>query len=247
MIRVVALLLALTGTLIPTLAAQPVPGASPTAPEIVATGYGEAKLRPDRATLVLAVVTRAISAAQASRLNADRIAPVLAALRRLGLPDSALSTSGFSVDIDEEYDARGETRRQRGYVARNAIRATISRLELLGTVIDTALRAGATEVGEVTLSSSAEAEGRRRAIVAATHAARADAEAAAGAMGGRLGSVIEVVVNPAGGARAAGRVLQLSEVRVAGEATAARTPILVSDLSTSVQVRLRAAFERRTP
>ncbi len=62
--------------------AQTLAGATRANPEIVTSGSGVVKLKPDRATLTVAVVTRATSAAEAGRLNVSRIRPVIAALKR---------------------------------------------------------------------------------------------------------------------------------------------------------------------
>jgi uncharacterized protein YggE len=73
-------------------------GANPAAPEIVNTGHGEVRLKPDRASFSVAVVTYGRTAMIAGARNAQRLTPVLAALHRQGIPDSSVSTTGYSVD-----------------------------------------------------------------------------------------------------------------------------------------------------
>ena len=198
---------------------------------------------------MLAVVTRAATAAQAGRANADRIAPVLSALRRLGLPDSALATSGYRVDLEDSDEQRSASSlRARMYVARNAIRVAVPRLDMLGTVVDTALAAGATEAGEITLESSDASDGRRRAIAAATLDARSDAAAAATALGGTIGRIIEVEVDPNGFRVASGQVMRLESVVVTGaRGRAVPTVLLPQELMATVQVRLRAELVPKAP
>jgi uncharacterized protein YggE len=227
-----------------TIQAQVVASASVTTPEVVALGRGEVRIRPDRATLVVAVVTRAATAAQAGRMNAEQVGPVLAALRRLALPDSALSTSGYTVELEasEPYQPAA-VGRPRKYVARNAVRIAVPRLELLGMIVDTALAAGATDAGEITLESSQTSEGRRRAIAIATLDARAEAAAAAAALGGTLGAMIEVVVDPNGGRFFGGQSFNLQNVVVSnGRSGPPPTVLLPSEVTITVQVRVRAAL-----
>lgn len=238
------LLFSLTWLLSAPLAGQVAAGPSSVVPEVVATGHAEVRLRPDRASLTLAVVTRADAASEASQANAERVLPLLEALRRQGLTDSLISTSGFTVSEDQEYDFATDSYSSQGFVARNAVRVLLLDPALIGAIIDTALLAGATEVSAVTFASSEAADGRRRAIAAATLEARADAEAAAASLGGRLGPVIEVVVEPVAARFPSGFAMQLQEVTVRGAGAAAMTPILVGDLTTSAQVRLRAALDR---
>ena len=112
---------------------------------------------------------------------------------------------------------------------------------MLGTVVDTALAAGATEAGEITLESSEASEGRRRAIAAATLDAGADAAAAATALGGTIGRTIEVEVDPSGFRLASGQVIRLESVVVTGaRGRTVATVLLPQELTTTVQVRLRA-------
>lgn len=250
MLRTILRITILLGVLSTTsLAAQIAPRPSVTAPEVVALGRGEARLRADRATLVLAVVTRAATAALAGRLNAERVGPVLSALQRLGLPDSALSTSGYTVDLEEPEDPQpARSTRTREYVARNAIRIAVPRLEMLGTIVDSALAAGATEAGDITLESSVASEGRRRAIAAATLDARADAAAAAIALGGSIGRTIEVEVDPSGFRLASGQLMRLESVVVTGaRGRVLPTVLLPRELTVTVQVRLRAELQPAAP
>lgn len=222
--------------------AQTPAGATHSSPEILTSGSGVVKLKPDRATLTVAVVTRANSAAEAGRLNVIRILPVIAALKRQGLPDSAIVTTGYTVSI--ERDAMGRvpvpTDAKQTYVARNAIRVSLMDIESLGQLVDTTLLAGASEVANISFASSQAVDARQRAIAAAVRAARVDAETAAAAAGGVLGALIEVSLLPlygvAGGR--AGDYYQFSAAAVA-------TPLMPSDVTVSVEARVRFAFMPR--
>lgn len=222
--------------------AQALPGATHANPEIVTSGAGVVKLKPDRATITVAVVTRATSAAEAGRLNVHRIRLVIAALKRQGLPDSVIVSTGYTVSI--ERDPLGRTPvpvdAPQTYVARNAIRVSLLDLEMLGQLVDTALSAGASEIANISFASSQAGDARQRAIAAAVRSARVDAEAAATAAGGTLGALIEVSLLPEYGV-AGGRAAAYYEFSMAGAAT----PIMPSDVSVSVQARVRFAFTPR--
>jgi len=237
MFRHLALLLAIA--LPDLIGAQAPAGATHSNPEIVTSGSGVVKLKPDRATLTVAVVTRATSAAEAGRLNVNRILPVIAALKRQRLPDSAIVSTGYTVSI--ERDPLGRTPvpadAPQTYVARNAIRVSLLDLEMLGQLVDTALSAGASEITNITFASSQAVDARQRAIAAAVRAARADAAAAAAAAGGVLGALIEVSLLPEYG-MAGGRAVDYYQFSIA----AAATPLMPSDVSVNVQARVRFAF-----
>ena len=121
---------------------------------------------------------------------------MLAALKRQGLADTAMTTTGYSVTFEQ--DAYGRVPSgppsARQYVARNAVSISLTNLDLLGQVLDTALAAGATEVANITFTSSQAVVTRERAIGLAVRAAQADAKAAAAAAGGTLGPLVEIVL-----------------------------------------------------
>src|SRR6478609_9610586 len=61
------------------------------------TGHGEARGRPDIAVIQAGVTTNAPTAAAALSANTTRMNAVFAALKKLGVPDRNIQTSGFSV------------------------------------------------------------------------------------------------------------------------------------------------------
>ena len=66
-------------------------------PSLVTSGQGEAKVTPDRVSVLVNIQTRAATAAAAAGTNAQRTRSVLDALARLGLPKDQLSTEGYSA------------------------------------------------------------------------------------------------------------------------------------------------------
>jgi uncharacterized protein len=210
---------------------------SVTAPEIVNVGRGEMKLAPDRVSLRIGVVTHGASAGAAGSLNARRMEPLLAALRRQGIPDSAMSSTGYNVD-PEYSDPEHPLPPSRAYTARNALTVTLTKLDALGAIVDTALAAGATEIAQVTFQSSHPEAARQRAIALAVTAARADAAAVAAAAGGTLGPIIEIVVDPTDS-----RIgyVQESVVQMRGVAPSGFLP---AQLSITVLVRVRSRLNR---
>ncbi len=217
-------------------------GATRAAPEIVSSGSGEVKLKPDRATLTIAVVTRAATAAEAGLQNVRRIQPLLAALRRQRLADSAIMTTGYTVALERDATfgrVPTSTDGPPAYVARNAVRVTLTELDALGQLLDSALAAGATEVANVAFSSSQAPQARQRAVALAVREARVSAEAGAVAAGGKLGNVIEVNLSPDNS-----MYFEFSS-RVAGGIASATTPFMPSDVSVRMQARVRFEFAAR--
>ena len=159
---------------------------------LVSSGQGEAKVTPDRVSVLVNVQTRAATAASAASENAQRTRVVLDALGRLGLSKDQLSTEGFSAYPEMRYDKDGGNARVSGYVVTNSVRAESKRVEQAGAIIDAALVAGANMINSLSFYAASIEEPRRQAIGLAVASARADAEAMALAAGGRLGTLLEL-------------------------------------------------------
>ncbi len=159
--------------------------------QVVVTGRGEVNVAPDKAAILLAVQTRAATAAEAGADNARRITAIRAALQGIEVPPEAITTAGYSVQPHIIY-REGQEDRQEGYVAVNTVRVETTRLDQVGRIIDTALGAGANSISSVQFTSSRVAEARRAALAEAVAEARLDAEAIARAGGGALGDLLEL-------------------------------------------------------
>lgn len=159
-------------------------------PVIQVTGQGQIQVAADEASIMIAVETRAATAAAAGSDNARVITAVREALLRSGVPASAISTLGYAVQADMRFTPEGPT--QDGYMASNMLRVRTRRLDRVGAIVDTALAAGATRINSLEYTATNTADARRRALAEAIAEARRDAEAMAAAAGGRLGALVEL-------------------------------------------------------
>ncbi|MDQ6634201.1 MAG: SIMPL domain-containing protein [Gemmatimonadota bacterium] len=161
-------------------------------PSLVTSGQGEAKVTPDRASVLVNVQTRAATAAASASENAQRTRAVIDALLKLGLPKEQVTTEGYTVYPEMRYDNTGGSPRVTGYVVTNTVRAETHRPEQAGAIVDAALGAGANVINSLSFYASSIEEPRRQAIALAVASARADAEAMARAAGGSLGGLLEL-------------------------------------------------------
>jgi uncharacterized protein YggE len=207
-------------------------------PQIAVTGRGEVKVSPDRATIQVSVQTRAASAAAAAEENATKQQSVLAALRALGLTNDQLSTINYNVYPEQRYE-QGKEPVIVAYNVTNTILVDVRKLSQVGPVIDAALSHGANMIASLQFYASNTETARRSAIATAIEKARADAEAAARAAHGSLGSLLEINVGayspppprPMMMARVAGGVAQMDS-----------TPINPGEETLSVEVSTRWRF-----
>jgi len=160
-------------------------------PQIVVTGRGEVKVSPDRATIQISVQTRGSTAAGAAAENANKQQGVLAALRALGLGTDQLSTINYNVYPEQRYE-QGKEPVIVAYNVTNTILADVRKLTQVGPVIDAALSHGANMITSLQFYASNTETARRTAIATAIEKARADAEVAARAAHGTLGTLLEV-------------------------------------------------------
>jgi len=163
-------------------------------PTVTASGHGEARITPDRATLSIGVETKGATAAQASAENARKQRAVVDAIKSLGVADAQISTVDYSVYPEQSMptDKSGGVPRIIGYTVTNTVRIDVQRVDQVGALIDAALGKGANAINSLSFFSSDEDEARRSALTAAVQRARGDAEAMAKGAGGRLGDLIEV-------------------------------------------------------
>jgi len=159
---------------------------------IITTGMATGTVPPTTARLSLLIGTRAGSASSAAADNGTRLRKLLAALDRLGFGARDARMTGYAVRADEDYDSG----KLRGYEANTEVEVAISDLASLGSVIDSALAAGATGVRDIDFIAESLPQLRVRLLGEALAAARRDAEALATASGGRVGELVEMSTVP---------------------------------------------------
>jgi uncharacterized protein YggE len=232
-------LLAAIAVILAPLSTQSQDMSAPNAPiaQIVVLGHGEVKITPDRASIQLSVQTRGATAAIASAENANKQQAVLNALRALGLGNDQLSTVNYNVYPEQRYQ-EGKDPVIVGYNVTNTILAEVRKPSQVGSVIDAALAHGANTVTSLQFFASNTEAARRTAIAQAIDKARADAEAAARAAHGSLGTLLEINV----GAYTPAPPRPLVMFRAAAGAAQAETPINPGEDTVSVDVSTRWRF-----
>jgi len=220
-----------------TLQAQDSPASLAAIPQIAVTGRGEIKVSPDRATIQISVQTRAATAAAAAAENATKQQSVLSALRALGFTNDQLSTVNYNVYPEQRYD-QGKEPVIVGYNVTNTVLVDVRKLSQVGPAIDAALSHGANMITSLQFYASNTETARRTAIGTAIEKARADADAAAHAAGGSLGSLLEINI----GAYNAPPPRPLMMARIAGGVAQDATPIQPGEETLSVEVSTRWRF-----
>jgi hypothetical protein len=159
---------------------------------IAVTGQGEVQAVPDRVVISFAVETTAARAGEAAAENAKRSAAVSTALKGKLAAEDTVTTSRYVIEPRYDTTRTGEQREPRitGYVARNEVTVESRQIEQVGTLVDTAIGAGANRVGGLQFTLAKRADALHTALEKAGAEARAQAESVARGLGVRLKGVL---------------------------------------------------------
>ncbi|HEX8387550.1 MAG TPA: SIMPL domain-containing protein [Sphingomonas sp.] len=146
---------------------------------------------PDLATIRAGVVTQAPTAAAALRENADRMARVLAALRRAGLAARDVQTAQIGLQPQYRY---GENQPPvvTGYQATNSVSIRLRDIARSGAVLDALVAEGANQLEGPTLALDRPDAALDEARTDAIRRARARAELYAGAAGMQVARIVAI-------------------------------------------------------
>lgn len=153
---------------------------------LTVTASGRADSRPDEARLQLGVQATAASAGEASRANREKMELVTQALGRLGVRADDLQTRNLSLQRIDYGKDRGRFR------ADNILEVKLRDMSKVGDAVTAVTEAGANVLSGPDLRVSDREAANRSAYAAAYRAARARAEAYAGAADLRISRVLSI-------------------------------------------------------
>jgi uncharacterized protein YggE len=217
-------------------AAQQAPPQGP--PVIVTTGEGIVKQAPDRAWVSIAAESRARTAPDAQRMNADAMTAVIEKIKASGIAADAIQTTGYN--LQPEFDYANGKQTLRGYVARNQVQVRVDALAKTGDVIGAAVATGATTVSGVRFDLKNREGAEREALTAAVRDARRRADAAASGAGVQIDRVIRIEEQRQ--MNDIPRPMPMARMGTTAEMMAVATPIEAGEIEIRSQVTLTAAI-----
>lgn len=181
-------------------------------PSIIVTGQGTATATPDMATFTAGVEESGSDLTSAQDEASRRMNQVLEALRQAGVPDEAIQTSDFRVEVLRSDDAAPQPADSTtasdisvalaatpgppaplGFRVINDVRVEVQDISRLGSLLDAVVAAGANRISGVAFSVQDPSNAQRQARQRAVEAARTTAEDLAMAAGVQLGDVLLIV------------------------------------------------------
>jgi uncharacterized protein YggE len=178
------------GLVLPLLLAPAASGQPSSEPVVVVQGAATVRHVPDMAWVTVGAEHRAKDPKQAQADNAAVMRRVSDRLRALGVPEAAIRTAGY--DLQLEFDYRDGRQIPREYVSRTRIEVRVDEVSQVGEILEASVAAGATRVEGLRFDLKARAEAEREALTQAVAAARARARAAAAGAGQSVGRVIRI-------------------------------------------------------
>jgi uncharacterized protein YggE len=203
-----------------------------TQPSLNLSATGEVKVAPDMATISFGVVTEAPTAREAMAQNAAQMTQVAAALRRAGLAERDIQTSGLNLQAQYSYQDN-QPPKLRGYQATNRVTVNIHDLTKVGGVADAVVAAGVNQIDGIAFGlkdpKAAEDEARRQAVAALQSKASLYAQALGVTLGG-IRSLNE------GGGYQPPQPMPVMYARAAMADSAGSTPISGGELSVRIDI-----------
>ena len=201
----------------------------------------EIKSTPDRVSIGAGVSTVAPTAQEAVRQNATQMSSVIAALRRAGIAERDIQTSGFNLSAQYDYSNRseGQPPSLTGYQATNMVTVKSNDINRTGALIDALVAAGGNNISgpEFSLANADSAlDGARTAALRRANERAQFYAQAAGYRSARLVSLSE------GAPVNRGPVPMMA--RMAADSAGAATPVMPGEVANSVTVSVEYRLER---
>jgi len=204
---------------------------------ITVSGVGEVYGTPDTVYISLGVDQTSPSVTDAVTSARETLANIIAALEGAGISREDIQTSNFNVFPEDRYDpSSGQPTGERTYHAVLGVNVVVRQVDNAGTIISTALDAGANSINGLSFGIADTTELEAQARAAAVADAKARAEQLAQDFGVSLGNVVAVSEGYSSGSSPI-PVMRDMAVGVGGAAN-----IAPGQLSVSIQVNASFAI-----
>jgi uncharacterized protein len=163
----------------------------PRAPSVTASGEAVMTVEPDQAEIDIGVVTQSRNAPDAARENADKLARVMAEVKKILAKGDEVKTASYALTPNYRYPQGGKPELV-GYTATNVLRIKTGTLSNVGKLIDASMQSGANTINRLAFSLKDEQSAQLQALRLASQKAKAKAEEIATALGLKIVRVLSV-------------------------------------------------------
>lgn len=199
-------------------------------------GSSTIKVAPDKATISISIENTAKDAKLASAQNAQIMQNIQSAILGLAITKDKMQTTNYN--LYPVYNTKDNSREIIGYNVSNEITVTIDNIDMVGTVIDTAINAGASNVNSIEFGLKDSQVYKDKVLQQAVLDAKSKAQVIANSLGK---SIINVVSVNTGNTYIEARNFSNAMYMRAADATGATSPIQSGDIS--VRANVSVVFE----
>lgn len=210
---------------------QPTPNVAAYPAVIEVVGESETRVTPDIATINAGVMTSAATAAAAMSENSTKINALFAALKKSGIADKDIQSTGISISPQYNYE-QNKAPVVTGYQANNSVNIIVRDLDKLGGIIDALVAQGMNQLNGPTFDVENKDAALDQARTAAVKKARARAELYAAAAGVTLGKLVKL------SEQTTTNQPPYPMMRMAAASAETATPVAAGQLGLSVSVNL---------
>lgn len=146
-------------------------------------GFSVEVVKPDVVEVTLGVDSDGLTARSAQEKNASKMDSIVKALKALGIGESAMKTSRFTLSPVYSIDKNTKASVISGYRALNRLIVKTNDLKGVGRLIDASIAAGGTNIEQVLFTLEDASEHKLTALAEAAKDARRRAEVLAKALG----------------------------------------------------------------
>jgi len=161
-------------------------------PSVTASAEAVITVEPDQAEIDIGVVTQAKNAPDAASENADKLARVMAEVKKILTLDDEVKTASYSLNPNYRHPREGGRPEITGYTATNILRIKTGKLASVGKLIDAAMVSGANTIQRLVYTLKDESSAQLQALRLASQKAKSKAEAVAGALGLKITRILSV-------------------------------------------------------
>ena len=153
------------------------------------TGTGTINMVPDIAYINIGVHTEKPTAADAVAENNTQTQQVVDALKGAGVDVKDIQTTNFSIYSNTQFDPQTNQKVGTTYVVDNTVNVTVRKLDKLGDMLDTTVKAGANSVNSIQFDVADKSQALKQARDLAVKDAQTQAQELSTTAGITLGSV----------------------------------------------------------
>ena len=196
------------------------------------SAYGETRIAPDMASISLGVMNEGKTAAEALAANATRMTAVIASLKKAGIAEKDIQTSGLNLNPQYRY-VENQPPQLIGYQVTNQVTVTVRDLKKLGAAVDATVAAGANQVNGIGFGLADPTAAENAAREAAVKALGAKAELYARATGYRISRLVTL---SEGGGYSAPPPMPMLAMAGRAEFKDAATPVAGGELRVRIDI-----------